>query len=452
MMQAQKTEYKHAAIAGGGTAGLIMAQLAAKLYDEVTIYEGWKGAPQNNHAHIFLAEGYKSVTEAFPNFRATMLAKGANEVDFTRDIRLLLPKGWIPTKASGIKTLVATKGLIEWGLRKEVSENPKIKIVSNAHVSGIELERGAVIGLSVTSAGRHLQTAHADLVVDASGSTSQASNWLEEAGFGTPKVDQIVTNIGCASMKFRIDKLADKDWKMVILNTRAPDMPRMGYLMKIEGAPKENNYLVSLGGMMGNHPPTDLNGFKQFASTLAHPVIREALEDAVPISEMHGFRVHGSNMYHYDRMQCWPNNFIVIGDAYSRTNPFYGQGMTVAALQALAVAETIFKYKQAGTYLGIAKECQISIAKATSLSWLLATGEDLRWAGAGTKIPYATRMVHKYIDSMIAASPGSIRVTKALLELVHMSAPPVAIFGSRVVADMVKTRMLRKPVSTVMPR
>ncbi|HVC57852.1 MAG TPA: FAD-dependent monooxygenase [Candidatus Acidoferrales bacterium] len=451
-MQAQRTAFDEAAIIGGGTGGLITAQLLAKHYGCVTIYDTGKGAPQNNHAHILLEEGYKLVTEVFPNFRATMLAKGANEVDFTRDIRLLLPKGWIPTKESGIKTLVATKGLIEWALRKEVTENPKIRIVTNAYVSGLEMERGAVTGVSVTSGGRHLQTSKANLVVDASGSNSQASKWLEEAGFGTPKADQIVTDIGCASMKFRIDKLSNKDWKMVILNTRAPDMPKMGYLMKIEGAPDENNYLVSMGGMMGNHPPTDLNGFKQFASTLAHPVIREALEDAVPISEMHGFRVHGSKMYHYDKMERWPGNFIVTGDAYSRTNPFYGQGMTIAALQASAVDRTISSYKQAGTYLGLAKECQISIAKASSLSWLLATGEDLRWAHSGDRIPYATKVMHKYIDAMILASPGSIKVTKALLKLVHMSAPPAAIFDPRVVAEIVKARILRKPISTIMPR
>ena len=60
----------------------------------------------------------------------------------------------------------------------------------------------------------------------------------------------------------------------------------------------------------------------EFTKNLESNEIHDALKDAVPDSEIHGYRVQGSRRYHYEEIEKWPENFIVLGDAVSIFNPF----------------------------------------------------------------------------------------------------------------------------------
>ncbi|MDE1810677.1 MAG: FAD-dependent monooxygenase [Candidatus Micrarchaeota archaeon] len=444
---------KNAVVIGGGPAGLTAALAISKRPEvtEVTVVDSdnlsggptpRNGAPQGYHAHVLLGRGYEEMVRHAPNLQSRLLSQGATNIDFNNDTRVLLQNGWVAVTKSGINTIVATRPLIEWAIRQEAKDNPKIRLLGSSEVHGIIQEGKSVRGIAIKSFGNQAQDLMCDLVVDASGRRSMASKWLSDGGFGEPEVEEIHLGVNYATRMYSIDKLKGKAWKVLAMNTIPPDMPRMGYLARVEGG----KYIVSLGGVGKEAPPVDNEGFLKFARNLAHPAIYDAIKDAVPESGIHSFRFPGSRLYRYEKMADWPQNFVVVGDAYASSNPFYGQGMTMGALHASAIDSTLKRHNNGNSF---SRTAQAEIAKATRFSWTLATGEDNRWLQVAT--PWMTKMVQGYINRILDTCPFSVGATVGFCKVLHMDANPSLLFTPKVVVPVVINSILRRKPSNIMP-
>ena len=82
-------------------------------------------------------------------------------------------------------------------------------------------------------------------------------------------------------------------------------------------------------------------------------------------------------------MRRFPDGLLVSGDAICSFNPIYGQGMTVSALQALALQDCLHKGLD-----NLAHRYFRATAKPISIAWRPSTASDLQFPETeGARLP-----------------------------------------------------------------
>src|SRR4029079_1383900 len=191
---------------------------------------------------------------------------------------------------------------------------------------------------------------------------------------------------------------------------------------------------LGVGGRALDYPPTGEAGFLEFARSFRSTILYEAIRDAQPTSTISAYRRTENQLRHLDDLPSWPDGFIVLGDAACCFNPVYGQGMTVAAIEALVLQGWLRNGAPAHDF-------QKRLAKAVANPWLLATGEDFRYPTTeGGRPNLGTRLLHRYLDRVVATSTTDPVVAGAFNNVVQMVAQPTLLFHPEGVA-----RTLRGP-------
>ena len=438
----------HALVIGGSMAGLFAARVLSERFGRVTIVERdsfpegpqfRKGVPQSRHLHGFMMRGRMISDRLFPGLSEELEEAGAVLLDSANDFEWLTPAGFAPRFPSGLPLLMSSRDLLEWTVRERVAALPQVNFLEKTDVTGLlptpDGEGVAAVKLrsrDAKGAARSQGPLRADLVVDASGRNSNASKWLKALGYTPPEETSINSHLGYASRVYRRPEQFDGDWEGLNVQATPPEVTRGGVLLPLEG----DRWMVTLSGLGADYPPTDEEGFMDFARSLRSPLLYEAVKDAEPISAISGYRDTENRRRHYEKLSRQPANFLVTGDAACAFNPIYAQGMTTAALGAEVLEECL---RESDDLSGLSKRFQKRLAKATAGSWLLATGEDFRVRDVeGGKASFATRFTHRYMDRVLALSLRDIGVRRTFLEVFHMLKPPTALFGPSVVAKVLR--------------
>jgi 2-polyprenyl-6-methoxyphenol hydroxylase-like FAD-dependent oxidoreductase len=200
---------------------------------------------------------------------------------------------------------------------------------------------------------------------------------------------------------------------------------------------ERNRYVVTLSGVGRDYPPTDEEGFLEFARSLPIAQLYDILHQARPISAIAGYRHTENSRRHYERLPRWPEGFVVLGDAVCTFNPLYAQGMTVAVLGA-QVLDHCLRRQHSERVGHLARHVQRELARVDALPWLMATGEDFRHpATVGGHRSWMTRLVQWYLDQVLALAtdhPSTYLAFAAVLHLVHS---PVSLVRPSVVGRVV---------------
>jgi 2-polyprenyl-6-methoxyphenol hydroxylase-like FAD-dependent oxidoreductase len=430
-----------AVVLGASMGGLLAARVLADFYETVTLVERdeltfdpaqRRGVPQGRHAHGFLSSGAEVLDELFPGFLDHIAAAGATLVDGDPSLALLRFGGHDlkrpGTVAEPLTSYLATRPFLETHVRRRLWAMGNVTILDGHDVVEMIAHdpsrvSGARVFNRVTGEERVLD---ADLVVDATGRAARTPAFLESVGYGRPEEDRIAVQLSYSSWLLRIPPGTVKE-KMFLVGAE-PNRSSGGALFACEN----DTWMLTLAGMAGHKPPTDWSEMAPYAEEFAPPPMVAAIAAAEPISEVCTYRYPASCRRRYDQMRRFPAGLLVFGDAICSFNPVYGQGMSVAALEAIALRDCLLHGEQ-----DLSRRFFRASAKVIDAVWQMAAGADLTLPQVEGRRTLSIRLSNWYTERVLRAAETDTVVTEGFYRVMNLVDPPARLLRPSFVARVV---------------
>jgi 2-polyprenyl-6-methoxyphenol hydroxylase-like FAD-dependent oxidoreductase len=312
----------------------------------------------------------------------------------------------------------ASRPLFEFLVRERVAALETVSLRDGCQFVEylVEDASGDVEGLSVRQDG-HTEAVSADLVVDATGRTSRTPNWLADHDYPAPTVDEV--HIDVAYSTAFVDRPADARQTRVVLPN--PPRKRGGGMFPVENG----RWMMTLFGVHGDHAPTDPEGFVDFAASLPIPDFARRIDDHGLVSEtIEHYPFPSNRRVRYEDLDRFPDGLLVVGDGIASFNPIYGQGMSVAALEALQLHHAL----AAGGTDDLAGRFFERTETVVDDAWMLAVGADFQFQQTTGPKPTGTDLVNRYLTRLVRTARTDGKVADAFNRVVIMEERPTSLF------------------------
>ena len=451
--QASVPAERRAIVIGASLAGLLAARMLSEHFDEVVLFERdelpeaagpRKGTPHAIHPHGLLARGRQLIEEFFPGFTAALVARGALTADIGLNVAFDINRTRLARTKMGVLLLAASRFAIEGEIRRRMRTRPGVVFRTGCDVVSPQHQSGQVSGVRYRAAGRgdEALTLDAALVVDASGRGSRAPAWLREWGYDAVREERVTVNICYASAYFRRDPTQVPEW-VGIIGGSSLDLPCPAALIAQEpDASGQARWVLVLGGYGGDHFPVTIEAMHERAVAIGAQEIAALTHADQLIGAPFRYMFVHNQRRRYAALRHFPDGFIVFGDAIASFNPIYGQGMTVASCQALALREAL-----QGGMTGLAQRFFRAADKAIATPWALAVGGDLALPQVQGKRPPGLSLINGFVAKVQRAAVDDPALAAAFLRVLHMLAGPTSLL-----APGILWRLLRhRPASSARP-
>ena len=144
---------------------------------------------------------------------------------------------------------------------------------------------------------------------------------------------------------------------------------------------------------------------------------------------------------HYEELSRFPEGFLAYGDALCSFNPVYGQGMTVACVEAVILRECL----GAGAH-GIAPRFFRKASALIDIPWQIAVGSDRQHPKVEGKRSAQVRFINWYIAKLFHAAQRDALATR-FLEVANLTQQPPALLDPRMALRVWKGN--RRPIQAV---
>ena len=433
---------EHALVIGGSVAGLLAARALSERYTRVTVLDRdilsessapRRCAPQGGHAHVLLASGVQALASLFPGFREDVIAAGGYVGDLAVSCALHNFGGPLRNAPSGLEGFLLSRPRLENLMRSRTRALPNVTILDRREAVALEHEGGRVTGVRHRAAGTSEapQIDRADLVVDAAGRGGRAMFWLEDMGYPLPREEKVEVEIAYTSREFRREP-GHAPGREAVLCAAHPGDWRLGVLI----SQQKDRWMVTLGGYFGERAPEALDGFREFARRLPAREIFDVVAKAEPLGEAVTYGYKASLRRRYEALKTFPEGYLVFGDGLASFNPVYGQGISVAALEALALQACL---KEGGRDLW--RRYFKAAARVIDAPWALAVGADLAHPQVKGRRTPASRFINWYVEKLYRAGHADAVVARAFTDVANLLASPESLFRPAIVARVAQAHL-----------
>jgi flavin-dependent dehydrogenase len=414
-------------VIGAGIAGLAAARVLSDRADTVTVLERDRlperagdrpGVPQGRHPHALLVAGNDALEHLFPGLTDELAERGAIRADAAEDIAFWQLGAFRTRFHSGIPVVSATRALLEFLIRRRVQSRENISLTGATPVRALTGVRGRRVHGVETGDGRAWR---ADLVVDATGRAG-SSGWLKRLELPQPVTQRVRVDVGYATRMLR-RSAGQLDGLLLAGVADTPPRPRFGVAFAVDG----DRWQVTLGGWHGDHAPTDPAAYREFAASLPSPLIARLLDAAEPLTAVRSHTFPASQRRYYERLPEPPEGYVAIGDALCAVNPIYGQGMTMAVLEALELGRAV--HDVAAFYR--------AAARIVDTPWRIATGADFQFPQTVGHRPPGLTIFNSYLRRLVLGTHVSNDLHRRMLRVQHLLEPPSALMRPSTVARAV---------------
>jgi 2-polyprenyl-6-methoxyphenol hydroxylase-like FAD-dependent oxidoreductase len=417
-----------AIIIGGGISGKLVARVLSDVYKEVIILErdseperpsSRKGAPQGEHLHALLHAGEYGLEELFPGITEKFYDNGAVKINSTMDLAWYHHGAWRIRYDGGYSTTLQTRPHLEWHIEQYIKRIPNVILRYNQVVQEFlynETEN-RIIGVQLKDG-----SLTADIVVDASGVSSLSSSWLTKRGIQVPD-EKVDIHLSYISKQFQLVENHDKDWKIKMVYPNPPHEKIGGTISSVE----ENRYIVTIMGYHNAINDKEViksdTGFLELTKKLPRLDIYESIKNATPITKTALYRIPQIVWRRFDKAKKLPDGIILIGDTICRIDPVFGQGMSIAILEALALQKLLQTHN--GELHKVPKAFHKKAAKIISPIWNMVITEDFRYpATANTrKRPFGLFIQQWYAKKIFLLSAHNKEVYDRFVKVMNLVRP-----------------------------
>ncbi|HTI87688.1 MAG TPA: FAD-dependent monooxygenase [Alphaproteobacteria bacterium] len=425
---------RHAIVIGAGIGGLAAAGALADFFERVTILERdalpadpspRAGVPQSNHPHALLLGGQRALDDLFPGFEADLARAGAVTLRAVSDVREERPHfDPFPQRDIGWIGYTMSRPLLEHVARRRVEALPNVTLRDKCQVLAIMAAAdGAVAGVRFAPKGSGEEALAADLVVDASGRGALTLAFLEASGRSQPAQTTIGIDVNYATTTFAIPE-GQRDWTLVVTFPDVPGATNAACLMPIEG----NRWMALVGAWHSTPAAADADAFMQSLRSLRTSTIFDAVRGAERLDVIHRFAFPDSSWRHFESVADFPRNLVPLGDAISRFNPIYGQGMAVAAQEARALKDLLGARRgDADPFAGFAPAYLAAVHPIIAATWSMSAVPDFIFPQTRGERPSDIENSLRFSAGLTMLAARDPEVHKLMLGVRHLIESPAAL-------------------------
>lgn len=336
--------------------------------------------------HGVLRGGLDAVSAVFPDLEQDLYARGAVRAKPARDLLFVDGLGAWPRQDVGLEVPLLSRPLFEQTLRAALSRVQNVGLQERTMVRELIGDGERIRG--VVCRGEDGETKHefADLVVDASGRAAHTGEWLTKLGLPTPPQTRVEVDIAYAGCFVRPRGAHDLLGALV---TEPPPAGRYGCLLQ---AQEGDRWIVGF--------PTSIHR-------------------------------------HYERMERCPEGFVCIGDAICSFNPIWGQGMSVAALEVVALSQMLRERASDGVELtGLAAAFYAEAARIIAPAWQLSVVPDFAFQTTRGERPPGMKGAGGFARAMAKLAWQEPAVRALLNDVFHLVQPLEALRAPEFVAKV----------------